>query len=301
MKPLLNPRGWGIRSPHPVFILRRKRSSWRHSGPGTEGLGALWGAGGPPLLSPHAPQVATAKRHGAVQPHCNKTCTLSSTLPVLESTPKPAAFEGVATLAGRHGVPWVKPSFPGAKAGLFLPKADFFPMGDGSSEQHASTAPPPAPAPGCGWLWRLSGRKSQIKEGGTSRDPSPCETAVASKAAHISWGRAPLPCRCETGPGWHGAGSPSKHVSQNSQCVDASFSHPSPLQTPQCSSEPQAGFLTSQHPCPRAVLLRGAMAQTGPELFGPGQMRLLLHEHTRQLKPRVLPGSPQAQALGLFK
>lgn len=69
MKPLLNPRDQGIRSPLPMFILRKKRSSRRHPSPGTKSLGGtLGGAGGPPLLTPHAPVLATARYMGPCTP-----------------------------------------------------------------------------------------------------------------------------------------------------------------------------------------------------------------------------------------
>lgn len=63
-KPPLNPRGWGIGSPLPMFILRRKCSSWRHPSPGPKGLGGTLGGWWSSPPHPTCPSGSNAKRHG---------------------------------------------------------------------------------------------------------------------------------------------------------------------------------------------------------------------------------------------
>lgn len=193
-----------------MFILRRKRSSQRRPGPGTEGLGGTlggWWAAAPHPTCPSGSNCQEAR--GCAAPLQQGIYPLQHT-PCPRGHPKtcwPLAGGGCAgweTYSQLLGCPGSSPvsqgkswGFPAKSQLLPLPKANFFPTGDGSSEQHPGMAPPrhqhvPRARAGsvlkCGTGAAVSflGRKSQIKEEGTSHNPSPCETAVASKAAHIS-------------------------------------------------------------------------------------------------------------------
>lgn len=110
--------------------------SW-YRGPGDN----FGGPCGPPLLTPPDPAVTAVKRHGVVQPHCKKVHTLSSTFPVLNDRPKNLLALGrMSPSQHSHHSPtlievsWAKPSLPGAKDGVSLPKVDLFPKkrGEGS-------------------------------------------------------------------------------------------------------------------------------------------------------------------------
>lgn len=242
---MLNPLRLGIRSPLPMFILRGKHIPLRHPSPSTKGLGGtlggLWAA---TTLTP------CATSHEGLQPHCSKaTCQTPGSS---QGHPKTSCllWGGPAAMADIFffiEVARGEALFPGAKAGVSLPKANFFLRA--SSPQHPSkSCPPPAHVPSQGWLcsdtqsWcgcGLSGGISQVKEEGTAHNSGLCRTAVA-------------PNFCQPF---------QTHVSPNSHGVGAPFSYPSskPLQA-MCLLCPKA---LSRAPRLPAFLTRGCSPSWG--------------------------------------